>query len=556
MEQASVNGVTGQPSADDDSARGAAMREQAIRRELRGEVHRYAQEHELVPPLPLRELQRRSRELLGANGHGERYLPYVTVLMNNQSWWDRLAGVPYDRRLLLLPQCLRDADRCPADLDEFGMICQGCGRCPIHGLIVEAEKLGYATLIAEGTVIVTSLIRSSRIEAVVGVGCLSSLERIFPYMEASGFPGVAIPLLVDGCRNTFVDLERLREVMHLSGPQRTERLDLQRLRRTVDRWFTPQALREILGPASGQTESIAREWIAVGGKRWRPFLLVCTHQALRADSRGEIPEQLRRAAVALECFHKASLVHDDIEDDDEFRYARKTLHRQHGVAVALNVGDLLLGEGYRLLSEIDAPAEVRAKMLAATARAHRRLSLGQGAELCWKRDPRTLVPEQVIEMYAGKTSAAFEVSVQLGAILAGAEGDVFDVFGEFSKALGVAYQIRDDLDDLSGDAPLTGQPSLIRAIAAQHARSDGSPGDLQAERDGSGTIEMVTKLLNHPEVRAEGEQMFQEYRLRAIDSLQLLRNSDLKSLLRRAVAKIFNETHPQEETVELKIGHA
>jgi geranylgeranyl pyrophosphate synthase len=551
-----LNDMAEQLQADDRILQSAVPHERSVRLELRRAVRQYAQTHVLVPPLSLGELQHRSRAVLAETCRGEEHLPYVTVLMNNESWWERLSGVPYDRRLLLIPQCLRDADNCPADVDQFGMICRRCGRCVIHELIAEAETLGYATLIAEGTVVVTSLIRSRKIEAVVGVGCLSSLARIFPYTEAAALPGVAIPLLRDGCRNTSVDTECVREAMGLTGPERIERLDLQSLREVVDGWFSPDVLREVLGAVSGQTERIARDWIAAGGKRWRPFLLVCTHQALCGDPQGEASAQLRQVAIALECFHKASLVHDDIEDDDEFRYARKTLHRQYGVPVALNVGDFLLGEGYRLLSGTDAPSQLKAKMLAAAAQAHRKLSLGQGSELCWKRDPHPLDPEQVIEIYAGKTSAAFEVSVQLGAILAAAERDVFDALGEFCGALGVAYQIRDDLDDLSEHGPAGDGPSLIYAIAAQRARRGSSSENLWDRRGEPEKTEIIEKFLSDPEVRAEGERLFQDFRFRAIDSLQLLRNPDLKSLLRRAVAKIFREIDTQEQPVDLKVGHA
>ena len=62
-----------------------------------------------------------------------------------------------------------------------------------------------------------------------------------------------------------------------------------------------------------------------------------------------MPQDLQKVAVAIECFHKASLIHDDIEDNDAARYGEKTLHEEFGAAVALNVGDLLIGEGYRLI---------------------------------------------------------------------------------------------------------------------------------------------------------------------------------------------------------------
>src|SRR6185436_2079766 len=101
--------------------------------------------------------------------------------------------------------------------------------------------------------------------------------------------------------------------------------------------FTPLNLDAIVGPAKGATEKIAREWLCRAGKRWRPFLTVSAYQALRVTPGAPLPEDLRKVAVAVECFHKASLIHDDIEDDDAERYGKKTLHEEHGVAVALNV---------------------------------------------------------------------------------------------------------------------------------------------------------------------------------------------------------------------------
>ncbi len=117
------------------------------------------------------------------------------------------------------------------------------------------------------------------------------------------------------------------------------------------------------GPAQTAAEQVAREWLARDGKRWRPLLTACAFQALQTDPQGPIPESVRRAAVAVECFHKASLIHDDIEDGDEIRYGAASVHAEHGVPIALNIGDLLLGEGYRLLAESGAPAPVIAKMI-------------------------------------------------------------------------------------------------------------------------------------------------------------------------------------------------
>ena len=80
----------------------------------------------------------------------ETYLDYAVVTVNNESWRDALAAVPFERRLLLMPKCLREENRCPAPFDEFGLLCKQCGLCTIQDLTAEAEKLGYAVLVARG----------------------------------------------------------------------------------------------------------------------------------------------------------------------------------------------------------------------------------------------------------------------------------------------------------------------------------------------------------------------------------------------------------------------
>ena len=385
--------------------------------------------------------------------------------------------MPFDRRLLLLPKCLRVEDKCPAPFDEFGLLCKQCGLCTIQDLQEEAERLGYAVLVAEGSALVMALIQSGKIDAIVGVSCLSVLERAFPYMEAAAIPGVAIPLLQDDCKDTAVDIDWVWNVVHLTSDDRTRRLDLDALRTEVETWFTPAALDAVLGPADGEADRVARSWLAAEGKRWRPFLTACAYKALQDDPAQPLPESLRKAAVAVECFHKASLVHDDIEDADERRYGRDTLHVEHGVPVALNAGDLLVGEGYRLLAGCGAAGDVCAELVRIAAAGHRELCIGQGAELAWMRQPAPLTADQALDIFRRKTSPAFQVALGIGAALAGATAETQQVLRDYSEALGIAYQIRDDLEDLSDTEPVDGSglgaPSLLLALACDKAKASG-----------------------------------------------------------------------------------
>ncbi|MGC2580302.1 MAG: DUF116 domain-containing protein, partial [Terrimicrobiaceae bacterium] len=339
-------------------------------------MREYVAECNPVPPLPLEELKRHADAMVAFLGCDPVYRDYIGILINNEIWRETLATVPCSRRLLLLPKCLRVESKCPAPFDEFGLLCKQCGLCTIQDLQSEAERLGYAVLVAEGSAIVMALIQTGKIEAIVGVSCISVLERAFPYMEAAAIPGVAIPLLQDDCIDTTVDLDWVWDYIHLTSDDKTRRLDLGALRDEVESWFSTESLAEIMGPISGETEQIAREWLQRAGKRWRPFLTVSAFQALRDTPEAPLPPDIRKIAVAVECFHKASLVHDDIEDQDAERYGQKTLHEEYGVPVALNAGDLLVGEGYRLLAESAATPPQRAAMIRVAAGGHRRLCLG------------------------------------------------------------------------------------------------------------------------------------------------------------------------------------
>src|SRR5579862_2741514 len=212
------------------------------RQHILEQVRAYVAEFKPVPPLPQNDLKVLADELVAKLGVEPIYRDYVGVLLNNEMWREQLAAVPFERRLLLLPKCLRVENRCPAPFDEFGLLCKQCGLCSIQDLQAEAESLGYAVLVAEGSAIVMSLIQTGKIEAIVGVSCLSVLERAFPYMEAAAIPGVAIPLLQDDCIDTTVDLDWIWEYIHLTSDDQTRRLDLGALRDEVDGWFSPASL--------------------------------------------------------------------------------------------------------------------------------------------------------------------------------------------------------------------------------------------------------------------------------------------------------------------------
>ena len=141
---------------------------------------------------------------------------------------------------------------------------------------------------------------------------------------------------------------------------------------------------------------------------------------------------------AVECFHKASLIHDDIEDGDEERYGRPTVWKEHGVPVAIAVGDWLVARGYNLIARSGFARA--AQMLDVTTASHLRLCEGQGDDLLGVSGT-----EEYVSVCARKTGEAFALAAQLGALAAGADDEPYRRWG---LAYGVLFQINDDIADL------------------------------------------------------------------------------------------------------------
>lgn len=501
----------------------------------------YVKENGLIGPLSLEQLQQHAQAVLTMGGIGQGYLKFQAVLINNEVCRDQVAAVPMDRRLFLLPQCLRKNKQCKANVSELGLECGRCGSCAIDPLLDQAQRSGYVVLVAEGSPLVMSLVASGKVEAIIGVSCLDVLERVFPYMLAAGVPGLAIPLIDAGCSETSVDMDWVWDAINLSSDDRGRRMNLQALGQEVAAWFEHSSLQTILGPPDGHAWQIALEWIGRSGKRWRPFISAGVYQALSGLDQTP-PEDFKKIALAVECFHKASLIHDDIEDKDELRYGQKTLHEQYGVPIALNVGDLLLGMGYRLIAACEAPPEAKARMFAVASRGHCELCAGQGAELDWTASPGPLSVASVVGIFRQKTAPAFEVALTLGAIYAGGGTDIASTLGRYSKALGIAYQIQDDLDDLAGACNDIANMRLSILPALAYERADASTRELLAAawfQPSDGNRAKLLDALDQLDVPAEARKLLESYRKQAIDCLGELKSQPLQTLLRRMAARIF-----------------
>jgi geranylgeranyl diphosphate synthase type II len=476
-----------------------AVPETLVLRELiKAEAERFAKGLNKSKPFTKDELETQGRKFLDEIHQPEKFLGFAMVLVGNFFWKQQFLSIPFERRMLLLPHCLKHAEGCPADYDEYGLDCEKCGACSIADYKVRAEQLGYKVLVAEGSPIVLKIIISGHIDGILGVSCLNVLEKAIDKVLVAGVPSYAIPLHSGDCKNTSLDESWVWDVLEkyepLPSPQTSSYVPLMRSANDLfDKHFAellPPMRTKNLGTAKPSplalTEAAGYDWLAHGGKRFRPFITLAAYDAVtgaKAIQCGPGEDVIRfsngasRVAMAIEAFHKASLVHDDIQDGDLFRYGRETLHRQHGVGQAINIGDYLIGLGYRLVTaaKADIGSDAVADILDRMANAHLRLCDGQGAEMAWLAEPHQhLTPLDALQIYALKTSPAFEAALYSGLRMAGPVAQYEEMIPQFCRQLGVGFQILNDLHDWNGDDDnklvagqdaLSMRPTLLLALA-------------------------------------------------------------------------------------------
>ena len=431
----------------------------AIREKIRLAAADHVRAAGLNPPLSLHLLARHAGKLLSEldlNGRGFDH--YGMIELNNALWATYFPHIARKQRLLLLPFCLRKQPGCTADHDELGLICRGCGQCGIPRLSAEADALDMPVLVAESSSAVADWVEQGEIQAVVGVSCLDSLEKSFPSMLRSAVPGIAVPLLRDGCKDTAFDPDDLKRA--LAVPQDTDLHEFSygAVRSQIDALFTPEGVSQFIPDDLLKDEAVRA--LSAHGKHYRPKITAGCWAALTASA-PDLPDYLEPVALAVECFHKASLIHDDIEDDDAERYGEPACHVRLGLPAALNLGDYLIGIGYRLFCHASIPRDMRAELCEEAALAHCELAHGQAREFEALRQP-VFTAEECLGIHRLKTAPAFRVALFAAAIAAGRFGELRAVFQAFSDKLGVAYQLYDDLED-EAENPASAVDVLMRS---------------------------------------------------------------------------------------------
>lgn len=382
----------------------------------------------------------------------------------------------------------------------------------ISDILEFADQQGIMSMVAEGSTMVAELIEGGEVDAIIGVSCFEALEKAFKQMVNRGVPGLALPLIGAGCKNTSIDADFLKEIIAAESEQSIELINPASILKEVRLWFNPENIEKRMGPTWGQAEILARIGLSSEGKRYRPFLFAAASQCFGVSNQ----EALEKLAIAVECFHKASLIHDDIEDGDELRNGQPTLAASHGMPEALNAGDLLLGEGYRMISELKIKAETKTLLFAAAVSGHLELSRGQGEDLHQRTLDRPPTVASLLEIFCKKTSPAFNVAFQFAAILGEASDEEKDILHQFCDQLGIGYQILDDLADSAIDNPAAkNDPSIIASI-------------------------MHEEDVDCAEANQRARQMLAERKDLALQCLGRLKNLNLKRLLFQVTHKILH----------------
>lgn len=209
---------------------------------------------------------------------------------------------------------------------------------------------------------------------------------------------------------------------------------------------------DTLLPAAGPMAAPMRHAVMAGGKRLRGFL--CLHSARLYDVP---PDRALRAAAAIECLHAYSLVHDDMPsmDDDALRRGQPTVHVKWDEATAVLTGDALQSLAFEILGDpATGSGDVRAALSLTLARAARAMVDGQAQDIAAETAATPLTLDQITDLQANKTGALIAWSAQSGARLAAQESAELETY---AKAIGLAFQIHDDVLDVTGDEAAAGK---------------------------------------------------------------------------------------------------
>ncbi|MBQ8358501.1 MAG: polyprenyl synthetase family protein [Oscillospiraceae bacterium] len=194
--------------------------------------------------------------------------------------------------------------------------------------------------------------------------------------------------------------------------------------------------------------------LLAGGKRLRPIFVFDFCRMCGGDWKAAAP-----FAAAVEMVHTYSLIHDDLPcmDNDDYRRGRLTNHKVYGEATAVLAGDALLTAAFSYLAKAPFSAETRIRAVEILSNCAGELGMVGGQVLDMHSEERQCTEQEVLDIQSRKTGALIRAACMLGVLAAGGDGEQLSAAGDFASHLGLAFQIRDDMLDVIGNAEEMGK---------------------------------------------------------------------------------------------------
>ena len=236
------------------------------------------------------------------------------------------------------------------------------------------------------------------------------------------------------------------------------------------RKFTDSALERLLPGSDERPSSIHRAMrhsVFAGGKRIRPILCIEAGRAIA----GGVPDGIEDVGAALEMLHTYSLIHDDLPalDNDDLRRGRPTCHKVFGEATAILAGDALQTQAYQVLSQLRCSAEARVRIIEEIARGTGTINGMIGGQVVDLEAEHKKPDTETLEyIHRSKTAALITASVVSGGIYAGASDEQVEYLRRYGQAIGLAFQIVDDILDVTQTSEQLGK-TAGKDIASEKA---------------------------------------------------------------------------------------
>jgi geranylgeranyl diphosphate synthase, type II len=276
--------------------------------------------------------------------------------------------------------------------------------------------------------------------------------------------------------------------------------------------LTDRALEALIPSADTVPSSIhtaMRHSVFAGGKRLRPVLAIQSAAAIA----GSPPGGIEKLGAALEMLHTYSLIHDDLPalDNDDLRRGKPTCHKAFGEAIAILAGDALQTRAFEVLASLDSPPAATVHIVALVSNAIGTVDgMIGGQVLDLESEQKKPTPELVEAIHRAKTGALIRVSVVAGGVYAGATADDVARLDRFGRKAGLAFQIVDDVLDMTADSAQLGK-TAGKDQATEKATWPAVYGIEQSRRDAAQLIEEAFAALAPYGSRADGLKSVARY---------------------------------------------